>query len=232
MDNDNNGNGIKGALNYNSDFSLDWHDCDEGTDGYQLKWVGKTYARLLSKLKPSTIITPDIENNNKDENKSSNNLIFTGDNIEVLRHLARAYTKKVDVIYIDPPYNTGNKGDFIYDDNFDYTNDELQEMLGLSDKDITRLESIKGHSSHSAWLTFMYPRLRIARDLLKDSGVIFISIDDNEQANLKLLCDEVFGEGNFIADCVIKSKLYNKYDNKLFSKKSSISPTSFVSRHI
>jgi len=100
------------------------------------------------------------------------------------------------MIYIDPPYNTGKE--FIYKDTFDFSDEKLKNMLGLTDAEIKRLHTINGRSSHSAWLTFMYPRLKLARTLLKDSGVIFISIDDNEQANLKLLCDEILGEGNFV----------------------------------
>lgn len=107
------------------------------------------------------------------------------------------------MIYIDPPYNTG--AEFVYADHFEYTDDELCNMLGMNDTQIKRLHSINGKSSHSAWLTFMYPRLRLAKELLKESGVIFISIDDNEQANLRLLCDEVFGEGNFV-ECLIWKK--------------------------
>ena len=105
------------------------------------------------------------------------------------------------MIYIDPPYNTGKE--FVYNDTFDFSDEKLKNMLGLTDTEIKRLHSINGRSSHSAWLTFMYPRLKLARTLLKDSGVMFISIDDNEQANLKLLCDEIFGEGNFVAEFIV-----------------------------
>ena len=108
------------------------------------------------------------------------------------------------MIYIDPPYNTGKE--FIYKDTFDFSDEKLKNMLGLTDAEIKRLHTINGRSSHSAWLTFMYPRLKLARTLLKDSGVIFISIDDNEQANLKLLCDEIFGEGNFICNFIWQTK--------------------------
>lgn len=188
--------GIKERLDFNEDFKLDWHDPDEATDGYQLKWIGKDYARLQSGTAPRTVIIPDSEHNAKPENSDSGNIFLTGDNLEALKHLQNAYRNSVDMIYIDPPYNTGKE--FTYNDTFDFSDEKLKDMLGLTDIEIKRLHTINGRSSHSAWLTFMYPRLKLARTLLKDSGVIFISIDDNEQANLKLLCDEIFGEGNFV----------------------------------
>ena len=188
--------GIKERLDFNEDFKLDWHDPDEATDGYQLKWIGKDYARLQSGTAPRTVIIPDSEHNAKPENSDSGNIFLTGDNLEALKHLQNAYRNSVDMIYIDPPYNTGKE--FTYNDKFDFSDEKLKDMLGLTDIEIKRLHTINGRSSHSAWLTFMYPRLKLARTLLKDSGVIFISIDDNEQANLKLLCDEIFGEGNFV----------------------------------
>ncbi len=188
--------GIKERLDFNADFKLDWHDPDEATDGYQLKWIGKDYARLQSGTAPRTVIIPDSEHNAKPENNDSGNIFLTGDNLEALKHLQNAYRNSVDMIYIDPPYNTGKE--FTYNDTFDFSDEKLKDMLGLTDIEIKRLHTINGRSSHSAWLTFMYPRLKLARTLLKDSGVIFISIDDNEQANLKLLCDEIFGEGNFV----------------------------------
>ncbi|MBR1942241.1 site-specific DNA-methyltransferase, partial [bacterium] len=186
---------IKESIDFNEDFRLDWHDPDEATDGYQLKWIGKDYARLQAGTQTETVIIPDIKHNEKDENKNSQNLFFTGDNLEVLKHLQNAYSRSVNMIYIDPPYNTGKE--FIYSDEFEFSDEQLENMLGLTDDEIKRLHSINGRSSHSAWLTFMYPRLKIARKLLTDDGIIFISIDDNEQANLKLICDEIFGEANF-----------------------------------
>lgn len=162
-------------------------------------FLGKDYARLLYALDTETVITPDKENNAKSENKNSENLYLSGDNLEVLKHLRRSYEGEVKCIYIDPPYNTGSD-DFVYNDSFDFTEKDLKEKLGLDDD--SQVEKImnmrkRGSRSHAAWLTFMYPRLKLARDLLKDDGVIFISIDDNEQANLKILCDEIFGEENF-----------------------------------
>lgn len=108
------------------------------------------------------------------------------------------------MIYIDPPYNTGSDG-FVYPDSFEYSDDQLKDMFGLDDDQVERLKSIQGKSSHSAWLTFMYPRLAIAKQLLTQQGIIFISIDDNEDFNLKLICDSILGENNFIGQFVIKS---------------------------
>ncbi|MCQ2265767.1 MAG: site-specific DNA-methyltransferase, partial [Bacteroidales bacterium] len=172
-------------------------------------FLGKDYARLLYSLDTETVIVPDKENNRKAENKESENLYLSGDNLEVLKHLRRSYEGQVKCIYIDPPYNTGSD-DFVYNDSFDFTEKDIQEKLGFepnseSAKRIHKMISRKTSRSHAAWLTFMYPRLKLARALMKDDGVIFISIDDNEQANLKILCDEIFGEENFVANIIIKS---------------------------
>ncbi|MDR0467808.1 MAG: site-specific DNA-methyltransferase, partial [Campylobacteraceae bacterium] len=185
--------GVKERLDFNQDFKLDWQDPDETKDGYQLKWIGKNYAKLQAGTATTTSIIPDSEYN--EENKNSENIFLTGDNIDILKHLQSAYSNKIKMIYIDPPYNTGSDG-FVYNDKFEFTDEQLKAKMGLTDDEIKRLHVINRRSSHSAWLTFMYPRLKLARNLLKDDGVIFISIDDNEQANLKLLCDEIFGEGN------------------------------------
>lgn len=179
--------------------ALEENNIKELTSGYRLDFIGKDYAKKQAGEKPTTVILPDREHNSKPENKDSQNLFLTGDNLEVLRHLQTSYENKIDVIYIDPPYNTGSDG-FVYPDKFEYSDDSLQAMFGLSDEELKRLKSIQGRASHSAWLTFMYPRLWLAKRLLKDAGVIFVSIDDNEQANLKLLMDEIFGEGSFIQD--------------------------------
>ncbi len=169
---------------------------NELSEGYQLDFIGKDYARRQAGEMPSTVIVPDEKQNN-DEGKDSKNLFFTGDNLEVLRHLQNNYQGKIDVIYIDPPYNTGSDG-FVYPDSFEYSDDKLKDMFGLDDDQVERLKSIQGKSSHSAWLTFMYPRLALAKRLLNRKGLIFISIDDNESDNLHLLMDEIFGESNFL----------------------------------
>lgn len=177
-------------------------DPDEIRDGYQLRFIGKDYAKLQAGLKTETVLVPDTAHNAAPENRDSQNVFIAGDNLDALKHLENAYTGKVDVIYIDPPYNTGSDG-FVYGDNFKFTDEQLKEKLGLTDTEVARVRALTGKSSHSAWLTFMYPRLVIAKRLLKDTGVIFVSIDDNEQANLKLLMDEVFGgDRNFVGQII------------------------------
>lgn len=177
---------------------------DSGTafskESYGLDWLGKSYARLLASEDPLTLLAEDKEHNQKPENKNSENLLIKGDNLEVLKHLKGAYSESIKMIYIDPPYNTGSDG-FVYQDDRKFTPEQLAELAGIDKEEAKRiLEFTQSKAnSHSAWLTFMYPRLYIARDLLSDDGVIFISIDDNELSQLKLLCDEVFGEHNFIA---------------------------------
>lgn len=188
---------------------------NELSEGYQLNFIGKDYARRQAGEMPTSVIVPDEEQNNG-EGKDSKNLFFTGDNLEVLRHLQTAYANKIDVIYIDPPYNTGN-GDFVYPDNFEYTDDQLEDMFGLDDDQLARLKSIQGKASHSAWLVFMYPRLVLAKKLLSKNGVIMISIDDNEYANLSQLISEIFGEENL--DTLIWNKESNGKSGSLKSVK-------------
>ena len=185
---------------------------NELSEGYQLDFIGKDYARRQAGEMPSTIIVPD-EKQNQGEGKDSKNLFFTGDNLEVLRHLQNNYQNRIDVIYIDPPYNTGSDG-FVYPDSFEYSDDKLKDMFGLDDDQVERLKSIQGKSSHSAWLTFMYPRLVLAKRLLNDNGVIFISIDSNEQATLREIQEEIFGENQFIAEIVRNTN--SSKNNSLF----------------
>lgn len=176
-------------------------------DSYSLNWLGKTYARKLAQLPISTVLSEDKEHNEKEENKKSENVYIKGDNLEALRHLISAYSEKIKMIYIDPPYNTKN-GEFVYNDNRSFTEKELEKLMAeniiVEDEKERILYWIDNKSSsHSAWLTFMFPRIYLARKLLREDGVIFISIDDNEASQLKLLCDEVFGEENFIAEIII-----------------------------
>ena len=176
-------------------------EVDVTKEGYELRWLGKNYARLLANVETETMIVDDKEHNDKVENKNSENIYIEGDNIDVLKHLKNAYSEKIKMIYIDPPYNTGSDG-FVYKDDRKYTKEDLAELTNITEEEAQRILSFntKGSNSHSAWLTFMYPRLLTARELLSDDGVIFISIDDNEVSQLKLLCDEVFGEENFVAE--------------------------------
>ncbi|HHC7293680.1 TPA: site-specific DNA-methyltransferase [Vibrio campbellii] len=182
-------------------------DVELSKESYSLNWLGKSYARLLTNLPPKTLLSEDKQHNQLEANKDSQNLLIKGDNLEVLKHMVNAYSEKVKMIYIDPPYNTGSDG-FAYNDDRKFTPQQLSELAGINIDEATRILSFttKGSSSHSAWLTFMYPRLYVARHLLKDDGVICISIDENEHSQLKLLCDEVFGEQNFITDFVWKNK--------------------------
>lgn len=175
-------------------------------EGYELKFLGKSYAKLLASLDTTTVITPNEEHNNQPENANSENIYISGDNLDGLKHLLKSYAKSVKCIYIDPPYNTGSDG-FVYKDNFNFTAEELQDKLSVDENQANRILELtqKGAASHSAWLLFMYSRLQLAKDLMTDDGVIFISIDDNEQSNLKLLCDDIFGEENFIGMFIVNS---------------------------
>lgn len=174
---------------------------------YTMNWLGKSYARYLCDCPPITLLGEDSAHNTQSQNQHSQNLLIKGDNLEVLKHLKNAYANQVKMIYIDPPYNTGSDG-FVYQDDRKFTPDELAKLADMSTDEARRVLDFtaKKSNSHSAWLTFMYPRLYIARELLKEDGVIFISIDDNEQAQLKLLCDEVFGEENFVANIIWQKK--------------------------
>ena len=182
---------------------------DVVSEGYELKFLGKEYAKMLAALDTETVLVPDEEQNAQPENAASGNIYLSGDNLDGLKHLLKSYAHSVKCIYIDPPYNTGSDG-FVYNDTFAFTTAELVQKLGIDEEEAARILDMttRGSASHSAWLTFLYPRLMLARDLLSEDGVIFISIDDNEQANLKLLCDDIFGENNFV-DTVIWQKKYS-----------------------
>lgn len=186
-------------------------------EGFELKFLGKSYARLTANLNPKTLLMPDIDHNSKNEN--AQNLLIKGDNLEVLKHLKNAYFESIKMIYIDPPYNTGGDG-FVYKDDRKFSIEELSSLASISQEEAKRVLEFtaKGSNSHSAWLSFIYPRLYIARELLRDDGVIFISIDDNEQAQLKILCDEIFGEENFVANLTWNSVSSVLKQSKLIRK--------------
>lgn len=193
-------------------------------EGYELKFLGKNYARLLTSVDTTTVVVPDEEHNNKPENKDSQNIYISGDNLDGLKQLLKSYQGKVKCIYIDPPYNTGSDG-FVYNDNFNFTIEELATKLSIDEEDAKRILDLtkRGSASHSAWLMFMYPRLLLAKDLLTNDGVIFISIDDNECHNLKLLCDDVFLEENFVAELTWEKKKKGSYlANDITNIKESI----------
>ena len=181
-------------------------EVDVTQEGYNLDFLGKNYANLIASTETETVIQPDIAHNALPENRNSQNIYISGDNLDALKHLLKSYSGKIKCIYIDPPYNTGSDG-FVYNDRFNFTSEQLQIKLGISEEKANRILDLahRGSASHSAWLMFMAPRLMLAKDLLTEDGVIFISIDDNEQANLKLLCDSVFGEENFLTDIIWNS---------------------------
>ena len=171
---------------------------DEKVNGYGLNFVGRNFAR--AKYAQKTAKELKLNKNLSKNIDTTQNLVLKGDNLDSLKILKSYYTGKIKCIYIDPPYNT-EKDEFIYPDKFNKEETEVLGLVNLTEDDFARMEfSFKTKKSHNGWLSFMYPRLLLARDLLRDDGVIFISIDDNEQANLKLLCDDVFGEENFIAN--------------------------------
>ncbi len=201
---DKNGNVIKEHFDTEKLSALLNDNVDITKEGFTLNFLGKSYARYQANLESETVIVPDAENS-KTESK---NIYLVGDNLDALQHLRHSYSEKIKCIYIDPPYNTG-KDDFVYNDKFGFTAKELVEKLDIDEDEAERIVEMQGKCTHSAWLTFMYPRLALARDLLRDDGVIFISIDDNEQANLKRLCDEVFGEGNFVGEIIIETATDN-----------------------
>ena len=177
---------------------------------YSFSWKGKTDSlRLAQKRSTGTLRPCKEESKNWD---TTENLYIEGDNLEVLKLLQSAYLNSVKMIYIDPPYNTGN--DFVYTDDFADGIAHYKEVTGQT----TKSNPETAGRYHTNWLNMMYPRLKLARNLLTDDGVIFISIDDNEQANLKKLCDEVFGEDNFIADVIWKRKRGRDNSAKWFSK--------------
>ncbi|GAA7432822.1 site-specific DNA-methyltransferase [Helicobacter pylori] len=195
---------------------LGFNESMSDISGYELTWTGKGLANALysepccKQLKLQESFTPKTS-----ASKDKNNAIIIGDNLDCLKLLKSAYSEKIKMIYIDPPYNTKNES-FIYPDNFRQDYQRILKEVGLMEMDengqeiesesLKFFKNIQGSRTHSGWLSFMLPRLKLARDLLKEDGVIFISIDDNECANLKLLCDEIFGEDNFVGDFIRKTK--------------------------
>lgn len=171
---------------------------------YQFTWPGKREAMRIANTPTNMTLRPDRESSVDFDN--TGNLYIEGDNLEVLKILREDYLGKVKMIYIDPPYNTGN--DFVYEDDFSQTSGEFRGKSGMFDEDgnmILQNYEVNSESNgrfHTDWLNMIYPRLKVARDLLTEDGVIFISIDDNEVENLRKVCDEVFGERNHIASII------------------------------
>ena len=184
----------------------------DGEECYEFTWVGKK-AAMVEANKPIRKTLRPCKEESKDWN-TTENLYIEGDNLEVLKLLQESYLGKVKMIYIDPPYNTGN--DFIYADDFMRSQEEENEQMGMYDEDENRLfkNTDTNGRFHSDWCSMIYSRLMLARNLLTEDGVIFISIDDNEQENLKKICDEVFGEDSFIAQIAWKRKKEISNDSK------------------
>ena len=185
---------------------------------YSFTWKGKTQARQIAQDKSTGTLRPDRENSKDWEN--TENLYIEGDNLEVLKLLQKSYHGKIKMIYIDPPYNTGK--DFVYKDNFRDNIDNYLTITGQKSENSTgggyklTTNSESNGRYHSDWLSMMYPRLKLARNLLTDDGVIFISIDDNEQANLKKICDEIYGENIFITKFIRKGS-GGRQDSKYYA---------------
>lgn len=195
-------------------------DIVEGTqERYQFTWPGKREAMRIANTPTNMTLRPDRESSVDFDN--TGNLYIEGDNLEVLKILREDYLGKVKMIYIDPPYNTGN--DFVYEDDFSQTSGEFRGKSGMFDEDgnmILQNYEVNSESNgrfHTDWLNMIYPRLKVARDLLTEDGVIFISIDDNEVENLRKVCDEVFGERNFIAQLIWERAFSPKNDARFVS---------------
>ena len=182
---------VEGKLDIDKLLSLCGEYIDNDFEKYKFEWKGKSEClRLAQKRSTGTLRPCREESVNFDDTQ---NVYIEGDNLEVLKLLQTAYYNKVKMIYIDPPYNTGN--DFVYEDDFA---DPMARYKEITQQTTQSNPETMGRY-HTNWLNMMYPRLRLAANLLKDDGVIFISIDDNEVTNLKRICDEVFGEENFVA---------------------------------
>jgi adenine-specific DNA-methyltransferase len=189
------------------------NDLIEGNkERYRLEWPGKKEAIVMANLPTTKTLRPIREDSVDFDN--TQNLYIEGDNLEVLKLLQESYLGKIKMIYIDPPYNTGK--DFVYKDNF--AKDANEELVESGQKNEYNQRLVVNPETagryHSDWLTMMYPRLKLARNLLKQDGVIFISIDDNEVHNLKKLCDEIFGEDNFVSDICVVNNLKGRNDKR------------------
>jgi len=195
---------------------LSTHTVDGPQERYHLNWPGKREALLTANAPISKALRPCREESVDFE--TTENLFIEGDNLDALKLLQETYLGKVKMIYIDPPYNTGN--DFIYDDDFSENTEEFLKRSNQKDEKgnplVTNAES--NGRFHSDWLSMIYPRLKLARNLLRDDGVIFISIDDHEQASLKRMCDEVFGDQNFVSTVVWEKRYSPQNAVKWFSE--------------
>ena len=191
-------------------------EINDEKERYAFTWPGKTEAIRQAQIVSNATLRPCIEKsrsrNGEDGNFDSDNIYIEGDNLEVLKLLQRAYHNKINMIYIDPPYNTGH--DFIYPDSFGDSIKNYKEQVNLSEQSNAEVDG----RYHSKWCSMMYPRLKLARELLSEDGVIFISIDNNEQSNLKKICDEVFGEKNFITQLAIENNPKGRKNSIYFAE--------------
>ncbi|OCS04688.1 site-specific DNA-methyltransferase [Campylobacter fetus] len=218
-----------GAVNFDAIKMLLGIGVKENIKGYELNWIGKGLANALYNTPCDKELK--FEPTKSKDTDTTQNVIIRGDNLDALKLLKSAYYEKIKLIYIDPPYNTKND-DFIYPDDFRRDFRQILLEIGLltieTDENGNEVEvksevlnfftNITSTKSHSGWLSFMLPRLKLARDLLREDGVIFISIDDNEQANSKILCDEIFGEENFVCNFCWQKNFAPKNDNKYISE--------------
>ena len=181
---------------------------EESNEKYEFKWNGKNEATKISQTPSTGTLRPDKEGSKNWDN--TENLYIEGDNLEVLKLLQKSYFGKIKMIYIDPPYNTGK--DFVYKDNLRDSISNYKEITNQTTK--ANVETSGRY--HTDWLNMMYPRLKLARNLLKEDGVIFISIDDNEVYNLKKICDEIYGEDNYIGTFSwVKTETPSNLSNKI-----------------
>ena len=188
---------------------------EDGEEMYQFTWPGKQAARREAATPITDTLRPVPEDSVDWD--TTQNLYIEGDNLRVLKLLQKGYMGKVKMIYIDPPYNTGN--DFVYHDDFAHTAEEEELAAGNVDEEGNRYRKNLDSNGrfHSDWCSMMYSRLLVARSLLTEDGVIFISIDDNEVRNLRNVCDEVFGEKNFVAQLIWERAFAPKNDAKFVS---------------
>ncbi|WP_163627804.1 site-specific DNA-methyltransferase [Lactiplantibacillus plantarum] len=204
-----------GTIDFNKLQQVLGLDLDNGDERYSFTWNGKKNAMKLGQLPTTATLLPQVDKS-KDWNNTEN-LYIEGDNLEVLKLLQKSYAGQVKMIYLDPPYNTGH--DFVYHDDFHDNLDNYLRITGQKNDegDMTSTNSESSGRFHTDWLNMMYPRLRLARNLLSDDGSIFVSIDDHELNNLKRIMDEIFGESNFLAQIEVLSNPRGSQSSKHFS---------------
>ena len=206
---------LKRVVNFDQLKQLLSEELVDGEECYEFTWVGKKQSIIEGNRPIRKTLLPSKEESKNWE--TTENLYIEGDNLDVLKLLQNSYLNKVKMIYIDPPYNTGN--DFVYRDNFKVSKEDYEEELGLFDEEENRLfkNTETNGRYHSDRCSMMYPRLQLSRNLLTEDGVIFISIDDNEVHNLRKICDEVFGEENFVAQLIWQRAFSPKNDARFIS---------------